>query len=67
MVATRATAIGVDENWTKEATRLGSKFSIGKAQTWRTFASVAVDFEGMVEVTVVRDGEVIHRWKAGPE
>lgn len=60
MAATIATAIGIDKSGsTKEATRLGSHSSIGKAATYRTFAEVGVNADGSGYVVVRRDDKTI--------
>lgn len=67
MTNTMATCRGGDKNRVKEDHRLGSEWAEGQAQTWRTRATVWVGKDGRVEVTVKRDGHIIHTWECGPE
>lgn len=67
MAATIARAFGFDSTRTKEVSRLGHHSARGEANTWRTFTSCNVRADGSGEVTVVRDGVILHRYEFGPE
>jgi hypothetical protein len=62
MAATIAKAIGYDSSRIKETHRLGSKHSLAKANTWRTFTEAFISADGSGYVEVVRDGKVMHRF-----
>lgn len=67
MANTIATAIGVDSNRQKIVHRLGSRYSTGRADTWRTFATVTTFADGSGMATVVRDGKTIINVNWGAE
>lgn len=67
MANTIARATGHDSSRSKETTRLGSRSAQTQAATWRTFVDAEVWADGRVQITVKRDGAVIHSFDLGPE
>lgn len=67
MANTMATCRGGDKSRVKEDHRLGSEWSEGQAQTWRTRATVWVGKDGKVDFRVVRDGQTVFSWSLPPE
>jgi len=67
MAATIAKATGWDASRIKTTHRLGSKSSIGEANTWRTFSKVTINSDGSGCFTLERDGKIIETSKWGPE
>jgi hypothetical protein len=67
MANTIAKATGSDSSRNKETHRLGSKSSTGEANTWRTFTTTHVNADGSGFCRIMRDGEIIHYYKWGPE
>ena len=67
MANTRAEARGYDSSRTKIVSKLGPKASWAQVSTDKTFASAYIHKDGSGEVTVIRNGEIIHRFEFGPE
>jgi hypothetical protein len=67
MAATRATAVGYGRNGqVSTATRLGHASAVGRADTWRTFATAETHANGSGDFALRRDGQTIARveWPA---
>ena len=63
MAATIARAQGFTKNGmakNREATRLGGGGVRAQAATWHTFADVTMNANGSGNVTVKRNGEILH-------
>jgi len=67
MAATIAKCFGEDSTRTKPCHRLGSKSSMGRANTWHTFTTCYVKADGSGYVSVERDGKVLCMYRFGPE
>lgn len=67
MAKTIAKAYGYDNNRCKETHRLGSKLSVGEANTWRTFSKTHINADGSGSFQVERDGKIIHSYRWGAE
>jgi hypothetical protein len=67
MANTIAHCTGADRTRQKTDHRLGSEWSEGQANTWRTHTTCHVNRDGSGYILVQRDGKTLHEYEFGPE
>lgn len=70
MAATIAYAAGYNKHnvsQSREVSRLGHGYAVGRANTWRTFTTAHVYADGHGYISVTRDGRTLHYFEFGEE